>query len=240
MALEHFDTDQLLEYGSNFLPSYGADDWSDSGHHDFEYELDRVIRALSVGLHRNFVRWLDTLSIPTQTLLPVRSIDPRAKFLNFNYTPTIQTLYSAANVLHIHGSLADAPSQIVLGHGWTPEAKDRWEDRIDEDTDTRVAGGYRLIDDYFRETFKPTAEIIQRNRAFFTGLGDVLEVYVFGHGLADVDAPYFTEMLKHLRDDVDWTISYYGGERERKKIETAAIEIGIPTKQARFAFLSDL
>ena len=28
--LEHFDIDQLLEHGSNFLPSYGADDWSDS------------------------------------------------------------------------------------------------------------------------------------------------------------------------------------------------------------------
>lgn len=238
--LEYFDTDQLLEYGANFLPSYGADDWSDSGHHDFEYELDRVIRALSVGLHRNFVRWLGTLSIPTQTPFPVRSIDPRARFLNFNYTPTIQTLYGATNVLHIHGSLADKTSQIVLGHGWTPGAEDRWEDRIDEETDTRVAGGYRLIDDYFRETFKPTAEIIQRNRAFFTALGDVSEVYVFGHGLADVDAPYFAEMLGHMPENVDWTISYHGGAREREKIETAAIEIGIATERARFAFLHDL
>ncbi|WP_435656832.1 bacteriophage abortive infection AbiH family protein [Brucella pituitosa] len=238
--LEHFDTDRLLDYGANFLPSYGADDWSDSGHHDFEYELDRVIRALSVGLHSNFVRWLGTLTIPTQTRFPVRSIDRQAKFLNFNYTPTIQTLYAAANVLHIHGSLADSTSQIVLGHGWTPGAKDRWEDRIDEDTDTRVAGGYRLIDDYFRETFKPTAEIIQRNRPFFTGLCNVTEAFVFGHGLAEVDAPYFAEMLKHLSEDVAWTISYYGDDRERQKIEAAAIEIGIPSERARFAFLRDL
>ena len=128
----------------------------------------------------------------------------------------------------------------MLGHGWTPGDKDRWEDRIDEDTDTRVAGGYRLIDDYFRKTFKPTAEIIQRNRAFFKGLGDVSEVYVFGHGLAEVDAPYFAEMLEHLPEDVDWTISYYGGDREREKIEAAAVEIGIPKERARLAFLRDL
>lgn len=115
--LEHFDTDQLLEYGSNFLPSYGADDWSDAGHHDFEFELDRVISALSVGLHSNFVCWLRTLSIPTSTRFPVKSIDRQAKFLNFNYTPTIQTLYGVSNVLHIHGSLADTTSPIVLGHG---------------------------------------------------------------------------------------------------------------------------
>ena len=238
--LEHFDIDQLLEHGSNFLPSYGADDWSDSGHHDFEYELDRVIRSLSAGLHKNFVRWLGTLSIPTQIASPVRLIDPQAKFLNFNYTPTIQSLYGVANVLHIHGSLADRSSQIVLGHGWTPGAKDRWEGHIDEDTDTRVAGGYRLIDEYFRETFKPTAEIIQRNQTFFAGLDDVSEVYVFGHGLADVDGPYFAEMLKHVPEDAQWTISYHGGDREREKIVAAAIKIGIPTGRARFAFLRDL
>ncbi|MFT4955332.1 MAG: hypothetical protein ACI8U3_001720 [Brevundimonas sp.] len=238
--LENFDIEQLLDYGSNFLPSYGADDWSESGHHDFEYELDRVISALSVGLHRNFVRWLGTLSIPSQTLVPVRSIDPQAKFLSFNYTPTIQTLYGAKNILHIHGSLADKNSQIVLGHGWTPGAKDRWEARIDEDTDTRVAGGYRLIDEYFRETFKPTAKIIERNIAFFKGLGDVSDVYVFGHGLAEVDAPYFAEMLQYIPEDVDWTISYHGDNRERAKIEAAAIEMGIPMEQTRLAFLRDL
>ena len=199
-----------------------------------------MISALSVGLHRNFVRWLGTLSIPTQTLAPVRSIDPQAKFLSFNYTPTIQTLYGATNILHIHGSLADKTSQIVLGHGWAPEAKDRWEERIDEDTDTRVAGGYRLIDDYFRETFKPTAKIIQSNIAFFKNLGDVSEVCVFGHALAQVDAPYFAEMLKYIPQDVGWTISYYGNNREREKIEAAAIEMGIPIERTRLAFLHDL
>lgn len=235
--LEHFDTDQLLDYGSNFLPSYGADDWRDSGHHDFEYELDQIIQALSVGLHRNFVRWLNTLIIPRETLSPVRCIDPKAKFLNFNYTPTIQRIYRAANVLHIHGSVADKSSQIVLGHGWKPGAKDSWEDRIDEDTDTRVAGGYRLIDEYFRATFKPTADIIQHNSDFFSGLCEVSEIYIFGHGLAKVDAPYFAEILGNLSEEVNWTVSYY---RERERLEAAASDIGIPIDRTRFAPLRDL
>lgn len=238
--LEHFDTDQLLEYGSNFLPSYGADDWSDSGHHDFQYELDRVIRALSTGLHINFVRWLGTLMIPTQTLSPVRSIDPQARYLTFNYTPTLQALYGATNVLHIHGALADKSSQIVLGHGWKPRPEDLWEDRVDEDTDTRVAEGFHLIDKYFRATFKPTADIIQRNRGFFGGLGDVSEAYILGHGLAEVDAPYFAEMLTYMKMDVRWTISYYGNSKERAKVEAAAKRIGIPVARARFAVMNDL
>jgi hypothetical protein len=238
--LEHLDTDQILNYVSNFLVSYGADSWSDSDHHNFEYELNRITSSLSVGLHKNFVDWLGSLAIPSQTTNPVRIIDPRAKFLNFNYTPTLQTLYGAANVLHIHGSLASGTSEIVLGHGWKPGEKERWEDRIDERMDTREAGGYRLIDEYFRQTFKPTAEIIRRNQDFFAGLDDVSEVYVLGHGLANVDGPYFAEMLKHLPDDVRWIISYRCGDREREKIESAAIMTGIPSDRTRFSLLRDL
>ena len=97
-----------------------------------------------------------------------------------------------------------------------------------------------MIDDYFRETFKPTAKIIQSNIAFFKNLGDVSEVCVFGHALAQVDAPYFAEMLKYIPQDVGWTISYYGNNREREKIEAAAIEMGIPIERTRLAFLHDL
>lgn len=103
-----------------------------------------------------------------------------------------------------------------------------------------MAGGYRLIDDYFRRTFKPTAAIIQRNGVFFSGLGDVSEVYVLGHGLAQVDAPYFAEILDNLSAEVDWIISYYGKDCERARIEAAAIEIGIPIERTRFALLKDL
>lgn len=40
--LQYLDTDLLLQDAEAFLPSYGAEDWSDAGHHDYEYELDRV------------------------------------------------------------------------------------------------------------------------------------------------------------------------------------------------------
>jgi hypothetical protein len=53
--LAHFDADTLSEYASNFLVSYGADDWTDSYHHDYQYEIDRVVKALSRGLKRQFV-----------------------------------------------------------------------------------------------------------------------------------------------------------------------------------------
>lgn len=236
--LANFDTDQLMDYGDNFLPSYGADDWSDAGHHDHEYELERVISTVSVKLHERFVEWLRTLAIPTATLFPVTVVDPHGKFLNFNYTPTLQWIYGATDVLHIHGSLLDEASEIVLGHGWEPESREKLASHINEDTDTRVAGGYKLIDDYFNETFKPTEKIIERNRAFFESLHDVTEVFVLGHGMAEVDRLYYFEILDFVPKSTRWTISYHGNGHGR--MAEAASEIGIQMEKATFHALDRL
>lgn len=236
--LANFDTDQLMDYGANFLPSYGADDWSESGHHDHEYELDRVIRMVSVRLHQRFVEWLSALTIPSAIDLPVSVIDPGGRFLNFNYTPTLQRLYGVHDVLHIHGSLLDEAAQIVLGHGWEPESREKLASYIDEDTDTRVAGGYHLIDDYFGETFKPTEKIIERNRAFFESLHDVTEVFVLGHGMAEVDRSYYFELLNFVPKPAHWTISYHGNGRQR--MGEAADEIGLPPHKVTFKTLDRL
>jgi len=50
---------------TDFLPSYGADDWSDSGHHDYQYEVGRVVEALSRTLLSHFSDWIRQLAIPT-------------------------------------------------------------------------------------------------------------------------------------------------------------------------------
>nr|WP_292620255.1 AbiH family protein [Mesorhizobium sp.] len=49
-------------------------------------------------------------------------IDLGAKFLNFNYTPSLQDLYGVpdANILHIHGAARDPDAKLILGHGWMP------------------------------------------------------------------------------------------------------------------------
>lgn len=36
-ALAELDADMLTENLGHFMASYGANDWSDSGHHDFQY-----------------------------------------------------------------------------------------------------------------------------------------------------------------------------------------------------------
>lgn len=211
--LASFDYDNVIDYAEKFLVSYGADDWSDAYHHDFEYEIEQIVDGLSRKLRTKFAEWIRLLPMPAPgAFTPVRCIDPAGCFLSFNYTPTLQRLYSVPeqNITHIHGRSSQGDAEIVVGHGWERQADELLSQGVDENTDVRVAGGYGLIDDYFAATFKPTEKIIERNRSFFDGLVDVSEVIVLGHSLAEVDALYFWEILSQIdRRTTRWTISYY-------------------------------
>ncbi len=237
------DRDALIDHASNWLVSYGAEDWRDASHHDFQYEIGQDVEAISKTLRLRFGEWVRQLRIPDPSeIASIRlPIDQSATYLNFNYTPSLQRLYGVpdAHILHIHGAATDSDARLVLGHGWEPEEHPdpyRFE-RDPEGADMRVIEGQRIIDDYFRETFKPTAEIIRDNAAFFGGLLQVERVFVMGHSVSSVDHPYFREVIRNIdTDHVTWKISHFddlNGLRERFK------EFGITPRLVEFALLSD-
>lgn len=238
--LATFDSDNVIDHAEQFLVPYSAEDWSDAFHHDFEYEIEQVVDGLSRTLRSRFAEWIRGLRIPQPGSVPlVRCVDPSARFLSFNYTPTLQRLYGVpdANVLHIHGRSSDADSDIVLGHGWARTSDEMLHGQVNEDTDTRVAGGYQLIDDYFADTFKPTERLIECHRAQFDSFREVSEVVVLGHSLADVDAPYFHEILTRIRPSATWTVScHLAPSLEQPRLEA----LGVPGHLTRFAPLSTL
>lgn len=43
----------------------------------------------------------------------------------------------------------------------------------------------------------------------------VKKIFVLGHGLDDIDIPYFKEILKHTKDAF-WNVSYHEAEDEKK------------------------
>jgi hypothetical protein len=199
-ALALIDVDFVISDLEQFMPGYGADDWSDAGHHDFQYEVDRVVESLSTEFRARFGQWIRQLPIPSAETAPgrLRSIDPAALFFTFNYTSTLRNVYRVpdAHVLHIHGQ-ADLPdSDLVLGHGWNPAERRSLNDRPDiEDMDTRLMEGHDILDRYFAKTFKPSARLIEQNRPFFDRLMDVGEVLLLGHSVQAVDEPYYRRLL---------------------------------------------
>lgn len=238
--LATFDSDAVIDHAENFLVSYGAEDWSDAYHHNYEYEIEQIVSQLSGKLRACFGIWIRGLLIPSSNSpVKVKCIDPTAKFINFNYTPTLEKVYAVpdGNVLHIHGDSRQLDSQLILGHGWEPQANEKLSRFVDEDTDTRVAGGYELIDQYFLDTFKKTDRILAENSTFFVKLNTVNQVFVLGHSLADVDKPYISEIIKNLRDDACWTISFYG---DVECIKTNFSRFGVPPDRVIYIELKNL
>ncbi len=238
--LADFDSDTVMDQASQFLMSYGAEDWSDSGHHDYEYEIERVVEGVSTNMLHHFGNWIRSLSIPDRSeIVKLLNIDPSSKFLTFNYTPTLRKIYDVPNIniLHIHGYADNSDTKLVLGHGWTRGEQESYAHRVNEDTDTRVAGGYRIIDGYFSDTFKPTAQIISQEQSFFSGLSNLDEIRVLGHSLAEVDEPYFDEILKYIDlNKTRWKISYH---QKKEEAEEKFSRFGIQESLVTYAPLTD-
>ena len=125
-SLANPDTDNIVDELVQFLGSYGADDWSDSGHHDFQYEVEWVASGLSSTLQMLFSPRVSSLAIPDITSITVqlRTLAPQTFYLTFNYTNTLSMLYGIdpEKILHIHGGQNDG-DELILGHAW--EAKQR-------------------------------------------------------------------------------------------------------------------
>jgi hypothetical protein len=239
-ALAALDVDTVIEDLIGFMPSYAADDWRDSGHHDFQFEVDRVVRQLSMELRSVFARWVRQVEVPNLANAPgvhrLTSIYPSASFLTFNYTPTLADLYGVPleRTLHIHGASSDDDQELILGHGWNPAMRKSLNDRPDiEDLDTRMIEAHQILDQYFSATFKPSQQLIAQHQEFFKALDAVTQVTVLGHSLSDVDAEYFRALLAvPAVASATWAVACRHSDDSVEKTQRLA-NLGLPASQIR-------
>lgn len=231
-TLENLDVSEIVEYASNYLVDYGADDWSDAFHHDYQYEVGEIIDAITGGLQQHFLDWILQLIPPNFTLL---FLSKESKFLTFNYTPTLENLYGVHKdkILYIHNKAIDQDSILILGHGRNPSTIKSLNDqfiRDDEDEDygdVRVREGNEILDEYFKTTYKNTQTILDTNEEFFLGLKDITEIYVLGHSLSEVDLGYFKRIVEVIDiKNVVWKVSCFlmqDIEKHRKTLTALGI-----------------
>lgn len=209
-ALADIDVDSVVDYASQFLVPYGAEDWSDSYHHDYSIEVEKIIEGLSKELKTRFIDWIVQLHIPSRAEVEAKilDLDKTSKYLTFNYTLTLSTIYEIPrdNVLFIHGEGKSPNQDIVLGHAWSPSDIPSLNDVPNpESLDTRVMEGNEIINDYFGRAFKNTPSIIAANKSFFSSLSEITNIYVLGHSLSEVDIGYFKAIIQNIdADKVHW------------------------------------
>lgn len=243
-ALADVDVDSIIDDLCHFMPAYSADDWSDAGHHDFQYEVNQVVQHLSTDLRARFGVWIRSLEIPTPDIATKRmkSIDANAAFLTFNYTSTLGDLYAVpyANVLHIHGETRLQDSELILGHAWNPAQRRSLNDCPDiKDFDTRLIEAHEILDEYFSRTFKHSEQLIRENQPFFDQLGAIQSVHVLGHSLSDVDLPYILALLKVPSVIAAcWCIACRS-EQERSTKHDRLVALGVDPKRVSTVLWTD-
>ena len=261
--LGDIDEEEIRDLAKTFLMDYGAEDWSDAGHDDYQYEISQITDGICEGITSALLEWIMQQTI-AQTQNDVISLPADALYLTFNYTDTLERLYriNAENIKYIHNKAIDTGSVLIYGHNQIKEspqtdaeiishintAKEEALtdteiqeilDDIHSGDDPRVTEGEEIIREYYRTTYKPVNEIIEQNQDFFNRLSDFEEIYVLGHSLNEIDLPYFELIHEKAGSDITWNVSYYRDE-ERTRHQSRLHSIGVSETQLNFIRISDL
>lgn len=225
-SLAYIDTDKIVEEASDLLVPYSSDDWSDASHHDYQYEVNEIINALTVKMKEIFTKWILSLHIPKKKKL---KLSKSALYLTFNYTDTLERIYkiNPSNITYIHNKAIDEKSTLILGHSRKPTNNKSFNLRYDEDVeDVRITEANQILDRYFKRTYKNTDTIIEESLSFFYSLNSVKEIFVLGHSISPVDIKYFEVIRKNIQTNAIWNVSYYD-ENLKDELKKSLINIGI-------------
>jgi len=170
-------------------------------------------------ISRFFADWFKTIEISSAKINPkFRSLiaPDTDHFLTFNYTRTLETLYGAKNVCHIHGVKGQP---LIFGHGaGYLFDEDHWSAYIGcEDDLEKIQSALR----------KDTAKAINLHQAFFRNLHTgVTDIYSCGFSFGEVDCVYLKEIFKNMdTKSVVWYLHNYDSKKHDKQRKTL-IEFG--------------
>ena len=234
--LANLDAEEILSEHIDALPNYASDDFRDRDRHVFPDVMREQYENLTHGLFKAFRDFIKCVTFNDSAYSYKVEVDISSLFLTFNYTNTLEKLYNVdpKNIIYIHNSVY-GNDDIILGHGIDPsnfEEKKllppddlnddelaRWNDEHD-DYDYSYDEGKKTLMQYFKDTYKPTKDIIERHHYFFKSISDIREVFVLGHSISKVDLPYFIEVIKSLKQDCKWFVSYYSASERDKHLNT--------------------
>ncbi len=185
------------------------DDWSDDDQDDNEWHevyRNEDIAANVCGavkmIKEYFSDWIETIDIfdTERNTKFYHLIDPNNDlFLTFNYTATLEEVYEAKNVYHIHGKQG---GKLVFGHG---NDMDNYDEHIN-----RYIGSENSLSELQAALKKDTQTVINQRKSLFKEFGAVDEIYSYGFSFSDVDLVYIKEICSACpTENIVWFINDY-------------------------------
>ena len=225
-------------------PDFGSDDFRDRDWYAAEYAVENKLSEAYGEIREAFHQWVAELEMGDESKKIELKTDD-AEFLTFNYTPTLETLYSIDEniILHIHGK-AGTDDELVLGHG---VSEGDIEKMLEKDFPIDEEEG----DDYVTQRAKSAAingvynqrkkvdEIIKKHEEWFSSLKDVTNLYFYGHSFGEVDLPYFRKILSVVnKRNVQIEVNDFNGEN-KASIDAFMRSESIGTEQYSIINLND-
>ncbi|EML0342126.1 bacteriophage abortive infection AbiH family protein [Vibrio vulnificus] len=224
----------------------------------FGIEVNNFVKTITYDLKASFIEFIKDAVAKGEQEKKLNIIVQDSRFISFNYTPTLERLYSVKekDILYIHGNVYKKSEDIVLGHGVDPSeiefgnympdmndsgvfVEDGWLSCESDLTMMAYNDGANTLRDYYVYSFKNTEKILNENEEFFNSLHDIEEVYVLGHSLSGVDSPYFIRLVKGLPSSVKWYVSYYL-EKDKLGNFHKVIDFGVNEDNIEMISISDL
>ena len=181
-------------------------------------------------LYNLFDIWVNQIDITNVT--PNKSfqslINPKEDyFLTFNYTKTLEKIYDAKNVFHIHG--VQGNEKKAFGH-----------QKVDEDYILNFCENNLIplsclegVKYLFEITEKDTRHIWEYNKHYFNSLVDVHEIYSYGFSFSLVDMIYIFAICHSLdTSNIIWRLSDFSSSEQ---IEMYKNRIKINGFQGKFS-----
>lgn len=224
-ALGEYDEDYILDYCK---PNEDIDyDHPMRSVAAIEDSPDWLFQPILEDFINAFGDWVDSIDITTAER--IRTLPTESIYLTFNYTETLERVYSIpkSNILHIHGCrLLD--EKYIIGHNNYRDPDDAYND---ESEMLYIQNTWSKIIGWMNGLLKDTAAIISKNQNFFERLSDIECVVVYGHSLNEIDMPYMEEIVRHIGIEKQWYISQYNAE-DSKKVNTFIGKMGLKNANA--------
>lgn len=241
--LGYANDDIIIDEGKDIANNIGLesgpiqikDTLNDFWRSKFNHYIDRLN-----GYLFDWIKHINTKGIKPQSRKLYNNDDDF--FINFNYTPVLETVYNIdyTQILHIHGGVPPycdiAP---FIGHNNSEIIKkyNNLSKKALDEFDEGLSSIYRELSYYYDKLLKDSASFIRTFNSFFDKLANVDEIFIYGHSLNEIDMPYFEKIKSIVSDAAKWNI-YYFKESDKDRFYEAMKSIGVVncTLNASFSF----